>query len=286
MLAESRIHRSDHRTGGGGHASAGQDCEGSSVDENTLTTKVKWEAVWAGVRLPIIAMPGYDIETLLDRHLPVSPDLSLIEIGCAPGSWLAWFHRRYGYSVRGLDYADVACETTRRNMALLEVDAEILHQDFFTFDCEGNQSDIVFSSGFIEHFRDVTPVMERIVGLSRRYVVTIVPNVFGTNGFISKTVRPKVYAEHTQINVPKLESLHAALGMKTLFCDFVGGVRLIMPGANTPFFNTHPRIARAVNLPVRVLNRLSENAQRATRIVPRSAAVCDSLLYIGEKPVR
>ena len=250
---------------------------------NTLTTKDKWEAIWAGTKLPIIVRPVHDVHKQLESYLPKSNAHSLIEIGCAPGGWMAYFHSTFGYSVSGLEYAEVAAETTKRNMHMQAIDAEVLVQDFFALDCDGNKYDIVFSRGFIEHFCDVSDVVERLCALSRQYVVTIVPNCLGVNGMISKTIRPKVYAEHNPIEASTLDLLHRNCGMETLFCNYTGGVRFVSPGAHNAFFSKHKTCARAVNAPVHVFNRLSMEAGKLLCYTPRLRLLSDSLMYVGRK---
>lgn len=251
--------------------------------DNALTTKDKWEDIWNGVKLPTVHKPVYDIQRQLETYLQHSGTHSLIEIGCAPGGWMAYFKKKFGYRVAGVEYAETAAEATRQNMRMLEIDAIVFVQDFFAFNCVQNKYDIVFSAGFIEHFRDASVVLERICALSGKYVITIVPNTFGINGFISKTIRPKVYAEHNPIDVPMLEVLHENCGLKTLFCNYVGGVRFIMPGAHNDFFKTHKLCARVVNIPVYVFNWLSEQLQKMGAYIPRNKLFSDGLLYIGVK---
>jgi hypothetical protein len=140
----------------------------------------------------------------------------------------------------------------------------------------------VFSSGFIEHFPDVPSVVERICALARGYVVTIVPNVEGINGLISKTLRPEVYREHVRIDRTALNAFHTHCGLQTLFCDYVGGAALIMPASQNGFFRRHRHCARAVNAPARALNALSAGLSRMLACTPRSRLVCSALMYIGE----
>lgn len=248
-----------------------------------LTTKDKWEKGWANVELPAIYKPVYDVQKLLELYLPKTTTFSLIEIGCAPGKRMAYFNNHFGYKVSGLEYAEAAAVTTKKNMEMLAIDADLLVQDFFTFDCGRNKYNIVFSAGFIEHFSDVSSVVQRICALSWQYVVTIVPNLYGINGFISKTIRPKVYAEHNPIDALTLDLVHRNCGMKTLFCDYIGGVRFIMPGAHTAFFNRHKYCARAVNAPVRVFNRLSMEIEKLLHCTPRYKLLSRDLMYVGIK---
>jgi len=255
----------------------------NTLDNNALTTKAKWEAIWAGVKLPFVNEPGDDMKEQLETYLPHNGLYSFIEIGCAPGGWMAYFNKHFGYRVAGLEYAEAAAKATQLNMKLLAIDAEVFVQDFFSIDCTKSKYDIVFSAGFIEHFRDPLPVMDRIVALSQRYVVTIVPNLFGVNGCIGKTIQSKVYAEHIQIDVSALSGLHVSCGLKTLFCDYAGGARLIAPGAHNEFFNKHRYCARIVNTPAGVFNRLSTYVGAFLHYIPRSRLLSDSLLYIGLK---
>jgi 23S rRNA U2552 (ribose-2'-O)-methylase RlmE/FtsJ len=248
--------------------------------DNRLTTKAKWEAVWAGTTLPVVRTPTHDIQKQLETHLPRGHGVSLIEIGCAPGGWMAYFSQHFGYCVTGLEYVETAAEVTTVNMRLLHIDARVLVKDFFALDCK---HDVVFSAGFVEHFREPSPVVEMLCSLSQQYVVTIVPNVRGVNGFISRTLRPSVYAEHYPIDVAMLDHMHARCGLKTLFCNYVGGARFIMPAAHHAFFRKHEWCAIALNAPFYVWNRLSNQVHRYGIPIPRTTLWSDSLLYVGKR---
>jgi len=250
--------------------------------DNILTTKDKWEDVWGNVRLPYVTTPNYDIKKQLESRLPKTNQHSFIEIGCAPGGYMAWFNRTFGYKVSGIEYAEKAAAMTIKNMEVQGIDADVLVGDFFAHDFS-QKYDVVFSAGFIEHFRNMNPVVERICNLSKRFVVTIVPNIYGINGAISKTIRPGVYAEHNPIDVPTLELIHRNCGMKTLFCNYVGGLQCVLPGAQTAFFNKHKYCARAVNTPVHVLNRLSLEIGKLLCCTPRLRLLSTSLMYLGRK---
>jgi SAM-dependent methyltransferase len=245
-----------------------------------LTTKGNWEDIWRDTRLPAINNPIYDIANKLKMYLPKNPDNSFIEIGCAPGRWMGYFNKKFGYRVSGIEYAENAAEITKQNMKMQNIDAEVIVQDFLTFDCSRHSYNIVFSAGFVEHFQDTAPVVEKICSLSNKYVITLIPNCLGLNGFISKTIRPEVYAQHKVIDVPALESFHKNCGLKTLFCNYVGGARLIMPCKGV-FSNRHYHCAKAINLPVRIFNRLSSELSNRFKFVPRTMFFSESLMYIG-----
>jgi hypothetical protein len=197
---------------------------------------------------------------------------------------MAWFNRTFGYKVSGIEYAEAAASTTRKNLGVQEVQADVLVQDFLTWDIEPGKFDVVFSAGFIEHFRDVNPVMTRICSLSRQFVVTIVPNLDGINGGILKALNPDIYAQHNPIDVSMLEALHARCGMRTLFCDYVGGVQLRRPGADFRFIREHRYWGRVVHAPIIAFNRASMSLGRLLKYTPRSKMLSATLMYIGDKP--
>ncbi len=80
--------------------------------DDRLTTKKYWSQFWHGISLPIITRPSPDIQKVLDNILPKSKDISLVEIGCAPGGMMAYFYRHFGYSVAGIEYVDDAVALT------------------------------------------------------------------------------------------------------------------------------------------------------------------------------
>lgn len=255
---------------------------------NSLRTKEKWEDFWASVKLPTVTKPAYDIQKHFKSYLPNTADAnSLIEIGCAPGAWMAYFNKQFGYQVSGIEYAEIAASVTRKNMDMLGVHAEIFVQDFLSWDFKPRMYEVVFSAGFIEHFRNVAPVMERICGLSSRFVVTIVPNLYGINGVIRKYFSPKNFAEHTPISISTLEALHTNCGIKKLFCDYVGGVEFVLPGAGSNFINklyrNHRNCTRIIYLLVIIVNRLSMYLGRTLKFSHNGRLLSNTLMYIGEK---
>ncbi len=49
----------------------------------------------ANITLPQIAIPPYDVQMILNDKLPKSDKIEFIEIGCAPGSWMAYFINKF-----------------------------------------------------------------------------------------------------------------------------------------------------------------------------------------------
>ena len=89
------------------------------MKENEFTVDY-WEDAWDTVRIPQRrdAEDIHEFHRILTQVLPKG-DLSLIEVGCAPGSWITYFHNCFHYSVSGIEYAPRAYEKTVENLRSL-----------------------------------------------------------------------------------------------------------------------------------------------------------------------
>lgn len=257
-------------------------------DATELLPAEYWERFWAGRRLPLTiraaAIP--DEHQLFRRFLPTTgQETTLAEIGCAPGKWLHYFRTEFGFSVTGIDYAPKACETTRENLRLLGTDGTIVNADIFQYSPPGDGFDVVASFGLIEHFEDLSSIVNRLVGLVKPggTIVSIVPNLFGPEGWMLKTVRPKVYAGHVPIRLRQFQQLHETAGTESLFSDYLGGCSLAPPLRGTDFSRKHPRIALLADLPAIGVNRLFRYLQVATGVFPRLWFASPKLIYIGRR---
>lgn len=244
-----------------------------------------WEDVWEAVSIPQErrAEDIHEIHRVLSRILPTGK-LELIEIGCAPGSWLVYFHKCFGYSASGIELAKRACEKTIENLSVQDIPGEIFHRDFFEFEHE--PYDVVFSAGFIEHFKDVELVIQRIVDFCAYrggLVITIIPSMQGINRWISKTFRPHVAAGHFPINRRELKEYHERCGLETRYCDYVGSLRILTPIAKNKFSKEHPSVSAILNLPFRAWNRVVSVLTRRIGRYPKVQFLTESIIYIGEK---
>jgi SAM-dependent methyltransferase len=252
-------------------------------------SKDYWEHVWQGAKLPRTVRPGAvpDEHAIFQRLLPpAGSETTLLEAGCAPGRWLHYFADNFGYTVTGLDYADNACRMTRRNLQLLDTPATIVNADLFSFDPGEKLFDVVVSLGLIEHFVDLGGVVKNLIGLAKPnggLVVSLVPNLYGPEGWVLKRIRPKVYAGHVPIKLPQFRELHEQAGTETLFSNYVGGCSCPPPLRGTQFARNHTRLSLVLNLPVIGFNRLARYAEVAVRRFPRSRYLCPKLLYIGRR---
>ena len=204
-----------------------------SRTEDRLTDRRFWDDYWAGTRLPQEARKGQgrhyveEILRVFDRHLPRDPGLSALEVGGAPGQYLAYLRRQFGYDCAALDYSEPGCAKTRKNFDLLGLPVRVHHADLFAPDLDLPRFDIVFSLGLIEHFVDLEQVVARHLALTKpggRLVVGC-PNLRGVNRLLLERLAPAKLSLHqlSTMDLSRWGEWERRLGVRVLFRGYVGG---------------------------------------------------------------
>lgn len=166
--------------------------------------------------------PIHEQHPVLKRFLQGTTGDAL-EIGCVPGNFLVYLSKEYGYTASGIDYSD-HLDYTRANLKFNGIEAKnLIHADFFMYQPR-QLYDLVFSSGFVEHFEDHELVVRRHAEFARPggLVVIMVPNLRGVHRLLCGTFQPKVLAVHrfTLMKKPALRATLESCGLEVLFCDY------------------------------------------------------------------
>ncbi|MCP4633484.1 MAG: class I SAM-dependent methyltransferase, partial [candidate division Zixibacteria bacterium] len=102
-----------------------------------MTKKEDWEEYWEKISLPVEVTKSKrnayinEILSIFDRYLQSNPEFSILEIGGAPGGYLAYMHKRFGYKITGMDYSEIGCAKMKENFRLLGINGEVIQQDLF-----------------------------------------------------------------------------------------------------------------------------------------------------------
>jgi 2-polyprenyl-3-methyl-5-hydroxy-6-metoxy-1,4-benzoquinol methylase len=197
-----------------------------------LTEKQHWDDYWSNVDLPV-EIKKSDDTFLLNEELKVftkylpKKKLSALEIGGAPGQYLAYMHRQFGYSVSCLDYSEVGCEKTVENFKLLGIPVEVYHKDLFAKNLNMPQFDLVYSMGLIEHFEDVSGVIKKHLDLLKPGGILLLglPNFRGVNHLFLRWLAPDLLKQHNlkTMDTRTWKSFETELELKTIFKGYVGG---------------------------------------------------------------
>lgn len=140
-----------------------------------LAKKEIWDRLWSNYTINKIGK-DYFLMDLLREYLPVNSQYECLEIGCIPGSFLIALHKNFQYKIYGIDYSDQLW-ATEQNFKFNEIHSfKLFKEDVLTFD--KHKFDIVCSFGFIEHFDDVSPYIDKMCQLVREngYLIIGLPN--------------------------------------------------------------------------------------------------------------
>jgi 2-polyprenyl-6-hydroxyphenyl methylase/3-demethylubiquinone-9 3-methyltransferase len=154
------------------------------------------------------------------------PSRSLIEIGCADSLWLPFLAENAGMEAYGIDYSEIGCQLTRRNLAIKGVRATVICQDFLNFATSHSTAfDFAYSMGVIEHFTEPTVILKamyRILKPGGR-MLTIIPNLRGVYTPIAKVASPQILAKHRVIRPVELRRYLQAVGSNSIAAGYTGG---------------------------------------------------------------
>jgi len=166
-----------------------------------LTESDYWDVYWSSLALPSEIQKSHtlyidELLQIFETYLPRGESLSALEIGGAPGGYLAFLHKTLGYDIAALDYSHVGCQKTAENFALLSINGRVYRGDFFNAAGELPRFDVVFSLGLIEHFVDLQEVVEAHLRYLKPEGVLMLgcPNFLGVNHWIVRRLAPELLA--------------------------------------------------------------------------------------------
>ncbi len=160
-----------------------------------MTDKVFWEGSWSKFVPQKVEKVMY--MDLFEKFLKPNNFAECIEIGCFPGNFLIYFHKRFGYRIYGIDYFD-KMELLKRNFQLNGVNEFMLYQEDFLRWETPKKFDFVFSNGFVEHFQNYEEILDKHIGLLKDggIVFIAIPNFRYLQFFLHKFFDAENLREH------------------------------------------------------------------------------------------
>jgi SAM-dependent methyltransferase len=262
--------------------------EGSRVPLSKRITRTLKRALGPDI---VRGISAYDDHLLWDVILPeYLPDLngcSSVEIGSAPGDYSVQFCKRHGCIPYGVEYSTAGVDINRDVFRQNGFDPDnVIHADFFSdhFLAQHREKfDVVMSKGFIEHFEEVKPVIDRHMQLLKPggYLIVTVPNLRGANYWLGRLFDEGAIARHNISIMRKAvyRKLFDDKNIKTLFCDYYGTFSFYLFTAGRSVVKRHllwacHRLQPILNLGMRTI--FGDRGAETSTFSP-------SLLYIGRK---
>ena len=198
---------------------------------HNLATKSFWEDTYLTGETAV-ARPsnefGFDraLVRVLEQRASVPEGATLLEIGCAPAKWMAFYAERFGAKPDGIEYAAGGVELSRANLAACGVEGVVHHADFWEFEFE-KPYDAVFSLGFIEHFDAVDDAFDRHIDLVAPGGILIlgIPNFQGATRIAQRWSDPEWLALHNMkaMGHKRYVRRAEAAGLEVRSVDYFGG---------------------------------------------------------------
>lgn len=150
----------------------------------------------------------------------------VLEIGAGDSYWLPYLAEKFpGSQFTGLDYSAKGCELLSQRASRAKVPVEVICADLFA----GVPSidipfDVVISFGVVEHFDD----LGKTLAAKRRYLhndgimFTLIPNMAGILGTLTKRLDPEVYAQHNPHDLHSFLDGHRRAGLTPVSWGYLG----------------------------------------------------------------
>jgi 2-polyprenyl-3-methyl-5-hydroxy-6-metoxy-1,4-benzoquinol methylase len=162
----------------------------------------------------------------IDGSIRAQEHTTFFEVGCGSSGWLPYFAEKYGWRVSGIDYSEVGCRLAVENLRILGIPyGDIICKDIFEENCTGGKKyDVVFSYGVIEHFEDPKDIIRIFSSFLNPggIMITLVPNLNGSMGWLSRHYIPDIYKMHRVISKQELRGYHEDNGLKNLKTNYAG----------------------------------------------------------------
>ena len=203
-------------------------------DASALTDETYWDAYWRQLKLPVEVdekrSRPYEREILrvFKRFVPKDPASQALEIGGAPGGYLAYVSRTFGHSAHAIDSSPVGCLKLEENFRYLGIPVGVYCRDVLEGDLSDlPRFDLVYSLGVIEHFSDPAPMVRKHVELAKPggLIVLGLPNFRGISRPILKWTRPELFSAHNlgTMDLRTWTGFERELRLEVPFRGYVGG---------------------------------------------------------------
>lgn len=194
--------------------------------------KEYWNNQWAREDLPCTIdqnseHPVNKIRLSLHEKFLPKGKLSALEVGGAPGRYIGYLSKHFGYEANIIDYSEVGCQMTKKNFELLGLKVNTYNRDFFGDLSDLPLFDVVCSSGFIEHFDDWEDAFIRHVKLLKKggILIMAVPNYRGVVGKVMARMSPVMLSTLNleSMDLRNWDRLEAKYGLTPIYKEYIGG---------------------------------------------------------------
>jgi 2-polyprenyl-3-methyl-5-hydroxy-6-metoxy-1,4-benzoquinol methylase len=262
------------------------------TDNEKLSSKEYWDDVLNRANLPVqVNNKQYSpwlINSFFKDFILKGEFKTLLEVGSGSSAWLPFLAEEYNVQVSGLDYSEIGCKICEENLKMLGTNFdEIICEDIFKWHSV-KKYDIIISFGVIEHFENPEEILKIIYSHINEngIIITVVPNLLGIGGKLTRIFLPDVYRIHKIISKDYLKELHETTGYECLKNDYTGFFYpMLIPWSvktNGIFFKKGSFRRKVVLKILELKNALITKILRATKVRFSSQLFSPFVIYVGK----
>ena len=209
--------------------------------QKELTTEEFWNNYWRNIQLPNTVNPGFTFDRCLSEKLKkriqeTGIKGSVLEIGAAPGKWLAYLFEIGEFKPSGLDYSSAGVDAMKENFKMLNITPDDFYiGDFFQIEPK-KKYDVVMSFGFIEHFENTDNVIEKHLQWLKPGGVLVlgVPNFNSIHGLLQYFLKRSILRVHNLkiMNLKFFKGLEKKFPLRTHSVEYLGSFEPTLPIAD------------------------------------------------------
>jgi SAM-dependent methyltransferase len=261
----------------------------TTPETEVLSDQAMWERMYGADAderywpFPDKRCSAYELDRLYRRHLPRTPGLKMLEMGCGGSKWLPYFYKVFGYEVAGVDYTEIGCAHAVRNLERIGGHGTILCRDFNELEDDFRGAyDLLMSLGVVEHFAHPDTVLRTFARCLREggYMITYIPNLNGVMGSLLKRIDRPLYDTHHIFDLEALRGFHRKAGL-----EIIASTYLELADFSLLPLERYPDLAQKVlKTSIYGLNRLKLALYRASGWNLQSRTWCAAMIVIARKP--
>lgn len=201
------------------------------MSENRRTEVRFWDKYWSTQKRSHKSgresLQIKEIKKIFHRYIPKGENIHVLEIGGAYGEYLMFLHDHFHHQVSSLDYSSEGDQATRDRFRQSGKEIRIFERDLFGDLYDLPRFDVVFSLGFIEHFDDPLPAIEKHLELVKPGGLLLlgVPNLDGIYKTVLRRTAPSFEDSHNLqvMDINSWKEFEYKLNLITLFKGYIGG---------------------------------------------------------------
>lgn len=190
-----------------------------------LTTKEYWSGLKRKVPSTEKKTSVFEFREIFNECLVPSKGIAL-EVGCVPGTFLAYICKNFGYFPEGIDFDEKTLEITSQTLKNSGLNNYNLYKEDFNKWQPEKKYDLVCSFGFVEHFDNAKEIIQRHIDLTKKggKIIIEIPNFVGFNGFLHRLVdKPNLDQHNTNImNLDFFERIAEENNLKINYLGYYG----------------------------------------------------------------